>query len=116
LARHARWRAAHPEEVRAQQAAKRARKRNAPINDLTADQWLELQAAHDHRCAYCGQRTNGHLTQDHIQPLSKGGPHTLTNIVPACQSCNSRKNTGPPPVPVQPLLLTLAPPRKPRTM
>lgn len=84
---------------------RRARKANAPINDFTHAQWTALQVAFDHRCAYCGKRAKGHLTQDHVQPLSKGGSHTLSNIVPACKSCNSRKHAGAPLIPVQPMLL-----------
>ena len=104
-ARDAAYRAAHPEQMAEYGAARRARKANAPINDFTAAQWREMQAAYDHRCVYCGKRAKGHLTQDHILALSQGGSHTLSNIVPACRSCNSRKGTRPPPIPVQPLLL-----------
>lgn len=100
---------AHPEFARAYAKSRRALKAGAPINDFTHAQWVELQAAYDHRCVYCGRRAKGHLTQDHITPLSEGGSHTLSNIVPACRSCNSKKHTGPPLTPVQPLLLTMAP-------
>jgi hypothetical protein len=114
------WKRNNPEKARAhartqyhnnpaKQAAKdrkrRAHKHHAAINDFTLAQWQEMQAAYDHRCAYCGKRCKGKLTQDHIIPLSKGGNHTKSNIVPACQSCNSKKGTGAPLVPVQPLLL-----------
>ncbi len=92
-------------------AARIARKHNAPINDLTPAQWKEIQAAHGHRCVYCGRKMQ-RLTQDHITPLSRGGNHTASNIVPACQSCNSKKNVGAPLRPVQPMLLTLAPPKE----
>lgn len=105
----ARWKKAHPAGNGAQVQRARARKVQAPINDFTTAQWLEIQAAYDHRCAYCGKRAKGHLTQEHITPLSKGGSHTASNIVPACRSCNSRKHDGPPLCPVQPFLLTLAP-------
>lgn len=91
---------------------RRASLRHAPINDLTAQQWREIQAAQEHCCAYCGKRCKGRLTQDHIIPLSKGGSHTLSNVVGACSTCNCQKFTGPPPVPVQPLLLTIAPRKK----
>jgi hypothetical protein len=116
----AEWRAAHPEATAARERAyrqrnphkvcffaktRRARKRNASVVDLTAAQWAAIQAAFDHRCAYCGKRRKDKLTQDHITPLSKGGGHTASNIVPACASCNSTKHTGPPLAPVQPLLL-----------
>jgi len=94
---------------------RRAQKRGAPLNDLTHAQWLEIQSAQKYRCYYCGKRCKGRLTQDHIIPLSKGGSHTLHNVIGACNSCNASKKAGPPPVPVQPLLLTIAPARKKRS-
>jgi 5-methylcytosine-specific restriction endonuclease McrA len=107
--RNARWRAANPEKFHAIQregaARRRARKANAPFNDFTAAQWRAMQEAYDHRCAYCGKRRKGQLTRDHITPLSKGGAHTLSNIVPACKDCNMQKHAGPVLQPVQPLLL-----------
>lgn len=69
----------------------RARKQNAPINDLTEKQWVELLQYNGQSCAYCGSVHD--LSQDHAVPLSLGGDHTLVNIVPACRSCNSRKHT-----------------------
>lgn len=103
------YRKKHPEQIEGHRETYRALKKNAPINDLSALQWREIQAVCDHRCVYCRKRAKGHLTQDHIMPLSKGGSHTVSNVVPACQSCNSRKNNGAPLTAVQPLLLTLAP-------
>lgn len=99
------WRQAHPEKIIEFSKRRRARKLGAPINDFTAEQWVALQIAFAHRCAYCKKRMKGRLTQDHIIPLSKGGSHTVNNIVPACSSCNSKKHVGPPPCTVQPLLL-----------
>lgn len=99
------WRAANPDKAVLQVQKRRALKHNAPINDLTPAQWQNIQAAYKHCCAYCGKRGNGKLTQDHITPLSKGGSHTMHNVIPACSSCNSKKNAGPVPIPVQPLLL-----------
>lgn len=81
---------------------RRARKKNVP-NTLTTAEWKTIRGAFGGKCAYCS--SGGRLTQDHIVPLSKGGHHSLGNIVPACQPCNSRKHTGRPFVPVQPLLL-----------
>jgi 5-methylcytosine-specific restriction endonuclease McrA len=91
---------------------RRAAHANAPVNDLTHAQWLEIQAAQGHRCYYCQKRCKGTLTQDHIVPLSQGGSHTLHNVIGACKSCNSRKGTRKPPIPVQTLLLTVAPARQ----
>ena len=95
------------ETRRAKEKRRRARKLMAPQNDLTAAQWREIKAAFKFRCAYCGVKPK-RLEQDHVVPLSKGGNHTASNIVPACGPCNRHKHTGPPPVPVQPLLLTVS--------
>lgn len=40
-------------------------------------------------CIYCGSTEN--LTFDHLIPVSEGGSDTISNQVPACQSCNSSK-------------------------
>lgn len=42
------------------------------------------------RCVYCGD-SESILTDDHTKPLSKGGWHCLSNLRPACISCNSSK-------------------------
>lgn len=101
------WRAANPEKVKAMLARRYARKKGSTETTLTAEQWAEIKEAFDHRCAYC-ERQFKRLTQDHITPLSKGGLHIVSNVVPACPSCNSRKQAGPPPKPVNPLLLTIS--------
>lgn len=80
------------------------RQQHATLNDLTFEQWQAIKEHYDHRCVYC-RRKMKRLTMDHIVPLVKGGNHTLHNVVPACQSCNSRKGTGPPLRPVQPMLI-----------
>lgn len=95
---------AHPEERRLNENRRRARKTNAPLNDFTIEQWEAMKVHYGYCCAYCGKKQK-RLTMDHITPLCKGGSHTLSNIVPACRSCNAHKYTGPPLVPVQPLLL-----------
>ena len=97
------WCVVNPEKKLARNHQRRARKNGAAINDFTADQWREMKQLFHGRCAYCGKKAR--LTQDHILPLSKGGNHTANNIVPACQSCNSKKGTGGPLASVQPVLL-----------
>lgn len=86
-------------------AKRRALKNGSAICDFTAAQWKALQEQCGHRCAYCSKHAKGRLTQDHITPISRGGNHTLSNIVPACSKCNQRKGAGAPLVPVQPSLL-----------
>lgn len=98
------WRKANPDKKRTNDSRRRARKYNAPLNDFTAAQWIEMKALYKQRCAYCGEKPEK-LTMDHITPLCKGGSHTASNILPACQACNFRKHTGEAPVSVQPVLL-----------
>lgn len=87
----ARYKSRHPDKVREWTARRRAMLRGAPVADFTYDQWLTIKAIYGNRCAYCGKKTRK-LTQDHVIPVSRGGFHTASNIVPACQSCNSRKH------------------------
>lgn len=43
-------------------------------------------------CAYCGMQGLPHeLNREHIQPVSRGGGNTWTNVVTACRSCNGHK-------------------------
>jgi HNH endonuclease len=101
--RRARY-AKNPDKALAANKTRRARKNAAPIRDLTAAQWQAIKAHYGHRCVYCHKKFR-RLTQDHLTPLSQGGAHTVTNVVPACQTCNARKRTGPVLIPVQPLLI-----------
>jgi len=95
---------AHPEVVHASYQRRRAQQSQAGKNTLTSTQWRSIKEHYRYTCVYCGRRMK-RLTMDHILPLSKGGEHTFTNIVPACKACNRKKYTGPPLIPVQPLLL-----------
>lgn len=95
---------ANPDKRREISARHRALRRNAPINDFTAAQWAIMKAHYKYCCVYCGRKMK-RLTQDHITPLSKGGAHTASNIVPACLRCNSSKGVRGPLKPVQPMLL-----------
>lgn len=106
--RWAKWYAANPLKVKAKgvlaDQRRRSRRRGLPAT-LTHSQWEAIKAAYGHCCAYCGQPSQ-RLTQDHVIPLSKGGGYTAENIVPACRSCNSRKNNRIPPlIPAKRLML-----------
>jgi 5-methylcytosine-specific restriction endonuclease McrA len=47
------------------------------------------------RCAICaGVVTRATWSLDHVIPLSKGGPHTYSNVVLAHRSCNSSRGAG----------------------
>ena len=73
-----------------------ARRRNAG-GTLTVGDWRTILAKHQHRCAYCGATADSvgsRLEMDHMIPLSLGGAHDKTNIVPACRRCNASKHVG----------------------
>lgn len=89
-----RWMDKHPEKAIEYNTRRRARLRNTELNDFTADGWVDLLVLYKHRCVYCGAKEN--LEADHIVPLSKGGPHTKSNIAPACRHCNRVKNARTP--------------------
>lgn len=105
------WHRKHPELARARCLRRAAKKKALAINDLSAAQIVELIAAKNSRCDYCGRKTK-RLEVEHITPVTKGGNHTLWNVTVACRSCNAKKGTKAPLNPVQPLLLTIAPARK----
>jgi 5-methylcytosine-specific restriction endonuclease McrA len=58
---------------------------------LTTEQWREIKAWFDGRCAYCFALTPKPEI-DHIIPVSRGGLHVASNVAPACRWCNRSKN------------------------
>jgi 5-methylcytosine-specific restriction endonuclease McrA len=72
----------------------KSKRRKAQMRDSVAIQVTGRQirarfAEFGHRCAYCG--ANGDLHIEHVVPISKGGPHSIGNIIPACKDCNMSK-------------------------
>lgn len=51
---------------------------------------LAVARMHAMQCSYCS-RESSDLHQDHVVPRSRGGPDNASNIVMACQPCNSSK-------------------------
>lgn len=54
--------------------------------------WEDIKACYDYKCAYCGNKSR-RLTKDHIMAVSRGGEDSMTNIVPACSTCNFSKSS-----------------------
>ena len=77
------------------QAKRRAWKAGA-VCDYTLEQWNRVLAFCDWKCVYCGASVKDGASQDHFVPISRGGPHTASNVLPACRSCNSGKNNSQP--------------------
>lgn len=73
----------------------RARKRNANHVSYTKADIKALLVKTNHQCVYCGYEFEANQKRvrqlDHFIPLSLGGFDTITNLVPACISCNSAK-------------------------
>lgn len=70
-------------------ARRRKRRMSLVDHDLTDVQWFALMAAWG-GCAYCGAEGPA-LQKDCMLPISRGGRYTLSNVVPACRSCNASK-------------------------
>lgn len=99
-----RWRAANPDKVRLQsarvdvekrraskrrsEAVRRALKLGTSVARFTQTQLEQRMVYWGNKCWMCGVDAD---TIDHVKPLSKGGPHILANLRPACGSCNSKK-------------------------
>ena len=51
-----------------------------------------ILARDGNRCQYCGKRLPvSQLSLDHVHPKSRGGKSSWTNVVTACNPCNTRK-------------------------
>ncbi|MET0446920.1 MAG: HNH endonuclease [Aeromicrobium sp.] len=79
-----------PTRSRAATYARRRKRRMSLVDhDLTDGQWAALMDAWG-GCAYCGG-DGAALQKDCMLPISRGGRYTLSNVVPACRSCNASK-------------------------
>ncbi|HEU4330318.1 MAG TPA: HNH endonuclease [Lapillicoccus sp.] len=70
-------------------ARRRQRRMSKVVHDLAESQWEALVQAWG-GCAYCGA-VAGRLQKDCMMPISRGGRYTVTNVVPACPTCNASK-------------------------
>lgn len=82
----------HADQRRLYVETRRARLLEADDGTLTARLWMIMLQMYERQCAYC-METFEYLEQDHVVPLSKGGKHTISNVVPACLECNRAKST-----------------------
>jgi 5-methylcytosine-specific restriction endonuclease McrA len=87
------WRHRHPEQYLINKRNRDARIANALGNGWSAKEEMQLKKDYFFCCAYCGKKSK--LTMDHIVSIKRGGEHNISNIVPACKSCNSSKRDTP---------------------
>ena len=102
------WANRHPDKVReydrnfkarnrtllAMRSSKRRAQKVRAGGEFTKDEWLMLCQDTGYRCVYCGV-VDAKLHADHVVPLSRGGRHDISNIVPACARCNCSKGAKP---------------------
>jgi hypothetical protein len=86
----ANWEKTHPEKIKANRAVQFHRRRGQ-VADLTLEQWQAALSYFDNKCAYCGVELTK-ADRDHFIPAKHGGGLTVRNVVPACPTCNRRKN------------------------
>lgn len=70
----------------------RARRAGAAGSHTVAE-WKSVLRHYGRKCIYCSvPLTIKNISKDHRTPLSRGGTNNILNIVPACRTCNSKKN------------------------
>lgn len=75
---------------------RRAQKIATCDGTITTQALEELKISQNYKCRYCECILNfkgkGEVHLDHIKPLSKGGTHSITNVVWSCATCNLKKS------------------------
>lgn len=88
--RNRRYFAEHPERARVGASARRARRRERFVENVSPLVVLERD---DGVCGICGEDVDPtHFHVDHVVPLSRGGEHCYANTQPAHPVCNQRKH------------------------
>lgn len=87
------WQQANKNARHVNLARYKARRRGWELDGpgLTAQEWLDTLERYSWQCAYC--LSSGPLQVEHVIPLSRGGLHCASNIVPACAACNNSKGS-----------------------
>ena len=82
------WAEKNPDKRAEFQRKRRARKLGSQVLPITPAMFYARLQVFGEKCAYCG----GPFEHwDHFKPLELGGPHILSNMRPACASCNVSK-------------------------
>jgi len=92
-------------QARHYQHSRRARIKSSCDGTINKEFLQTLITKQNHACYYCGTplvKGNTHL--DHYVPISKGGAHSIGNVVFACCTCNLTKSAK---VPTSPLVFSI---------
>jgi 5-methylcytosine-specific restriction endonuclease McrA len=82
-----RWRKENPDKQRAKEVRRRTAHRANGVYFISN---AEIKRLYSSPCFYCQDTKD--ITLDHIIPISRGGSHSIGNLLPACRSCNLSKN------------------------
>lgn len=82
------------EASRRAESKRRAIKARSQVEHIKSSDLLSLLSQYSNKCWICSRQFDDVvvLHWDHFMPLSKGGPHCIDNLRPACSSCNILKN------------------------
>jgi len=89
-ARNKAYKKANKDTINAHNRMRAAKKRGSYYEKILKKTLKQIKESFNNKCAYCGR--SGKLVWDHVYPISKGGPHTVENLLPACEPCNLRKH------------------------
>lgn len=108
--RVAQWQKANPDRVRASairvrdrdpdlfmakrilRFAKERAARRGVVIQLEVVRPSEIAAKTNGACGICGEPVTNNLAYDHIEPICRGGSHTLENLQLTHNACNARKD------------------------
>ena len=82
------WRSAQFEANREYSRQRRARLAGSRAVKFSPESLAAKMSYHGNKCWIC---SGPFEAVDHVKPISKGGPHMLSNLRPSCRSCNSSK-------------------------
>lgn len=81
-----RYKLAHPEKARESDARRRALMYE---NGVYFIRHKEIKRLYSSPCFYCGTTEN--IEADHVLAVKRTGCHGISNLLPACRSCNGSK-------------------------
>ena len=86
------WRKENSMLVRNQSHRRRANLKNSDVTPLQIKELVKKSK----NCYWCNIKLGLEYHIDHYTPISKGGEHTISNLVVSCPSCNLQKHAKDP--------------------
>lgn len=92
LATDPEFRAYRRDLVARKERERRAQKALTEVIKVTKEDYQNILNEYSGTCWVCSTILDK-VVWDHVQPLSKGGAHSTSNLRPICNPCNVRKNS-----------------------